>query len=90
MVGENEKQIDPRPIVDSGAIVSVCPEWYVEHKQFLSVKEKMNLRSVLNEELKHYGECQGAFLNSSGCALMQTFQVTDIVKPVMSVRERVK
>ena len=64
-----EKQVDTRPVVDSGAIVSCCPKWYADQNPLKPTKSRMTLRSVLNEELQHFGQRDNVFVNERGCAL---------------------
>ena len=69
---------DDRPIVDSGSVVSTCPENYVTSVPTEKVHYRMNFESVLGESLQHYDIKRNVrSTNSSGSTMNLNFEVAD-------------
>ena len=77
-----------RPMVDSGAFTSCCPKNYAREVK-IEEAPPLNLKSVLGESLKHYGVRKNVKFNSSGGEehYSHDFQVTDCMRPILSVRD---
>ena len=74
-------------MVDSGAFTSYCPEDYALEVP-IEESPQLNLKSVLGEKIQHYGVRRNlGFENSKGEKYHHDFQVTDCMRPILSVRE---
>ena len=74
-------------MADSGAFVSCIPKDYASEVAIES-SPKLKLKSVLGEQIQHYGVRRNLeFEDCKGDAYRHDFQVTDCMRPILSVRE---
>lgn len=77
-----------KPMVVSGAFISTCPPQTDAENPVLETSYKLRLESVTGDALEHYGFKEGVcYQNSNGLEMKVGFEVTNSMRPVLSVQK---